>query len=288
MYSKNRDARHPANRGVFGWVFCASQTLFGSSLLYNLLYKAVVTKSLYKTYRHIVCWSCSAELAYEDRLQEACFTEYYGLQYRSTNLLLCFLLSVIWSIRGYHFYFSTEIPYASSCAALAVAPFVLQLYQIRCFISVPSDTCCSERWKGYMFVADLAACTVSVILTSGSLSAPLTSSTFVHTVHGWFTSFAGFRLSVVCLLHAVNFQCYLMMRVSEVLSGSPWDARRQFWESVCLLVINCIVPMLVNITYEARQRSKFSDKDDNEGIKPAWAWILSVQQQVNSRRPLMT
>ena len=181
-----------------------------------------------------------------------------------------------------------EEPYRMYCAALAFVAFVLQLYQVRSFMSSPCDTCCSERWKGYVFVADLAACTVSVVLTSGSSSTPLTTSSFVHTVHGWFTSFAGFRLSAECLLHVVNFQCYLMMRVSEVLSGSPWNARGQLWDSMCLLVLNCIVPMLVNIGYEARQRSKFSARDDIEGIKPAWAFILSVQQRINSRRPLMT
>ena len=221
-------------------------------------------------------------------MQEARFTKYFGLQYRLTNLLLCFVLSVIWLIRGYHFYVGVEEPQGMCCAVLALAAFALQLYQIRCFISVPSETCCSERWKGYMFVADLAACTVSVILTSGSSSAPLTTSSFVHTVHGWFTSFAGFRLSAECLLHVVNFQCYLMMRVSEVLSGSPYNARRQLWESMCLLMLNCVVPILVNIGYEARQRSKFSAQDNVEGIKPAWAWILSVQPRQNSRRPLMT
>lgn len=139
-----------------------------------------------------------------------------------------------------------------------------------------------------MFMTDLAACTVSVVLTSGSSPAPLTTSTFVYTVHGWCAPFAGFRLSAACRLHAVNFQCYLMMRVSEILSGSPWKANRELAEALCCLMLNCVVPMLLNIGYEARQRSQFSKKDEIEGIKPAWAWILSVQQKVNSRRSLMT
>ena len=286
MNNEDKGTVQAVERGVFRYGYCVSWMLLALSLLYKLVYKISVqnsyTKRIYTVYQ-----SCSAPLAYQDPLQEARFTQYYGLQYRSTNLLLCFLLSVIWSIRGYHFYFCEDIQYGAFCAALAVAAFILQFYQIRCFLSVPHDSCCSERWKGYIFVADLAACTMSVVLTSGGLSLPLTTAIFVHTVHGWFTSFAGFRLSAACLVHAVNFQCYLMMRVSEVLSGSPWDARRQLWESLCLLALNCIVPMLVNIRYEARQRSKFSEKDDIEGIKPAWAWILSSQQWVSSRGSLM-
>ncbi|KAL3147334.1 hypothetical protein ABBQ32_002817 [Trebouxia sp. C0010 RCD-2024] len=224
-------------------------------------------------------------LAYSDRRQEARFTEYYGLQYRSTNLLLCLLLNVVWSIRGYHFIYHTEASAGAYCAALSVAAFVLQLYQIRCVVSTP-DTSCSERWRGYMYMADLAACTASVVLTSGRLAAPLTTSTFVHTIHGWFTPFAGFRLSAACLLHAVNFQCYIMMKVAEMMSGCSWTVRHLLVETMCLLIFNCAVPMLLNIGYEARQRSRFSHKADVEDIKPAWAWILSVHQRLSSRRPV--
>ena len=78
-----------------------------------------------------------------------------------------------------------------------------------------------------------------------------------------------------------------MMRVSELLSGSPWNARHEIGKSLCFLMLNCVVPMLLNIGYEARQRSQFSTKDEIEGIKPAWAWILSVQQRINSWKPLV-
>lgn len=91
-------------------------------------------------------------------------------------------------------------------------------------------------------MADLAACTASVVLTSGRLVAPLTTSSFVHTVHGWFTPFAGFRLSAACLLHAVNFQCYLMMKVAEIWSGSSWSVGHILGQSICLLMLNCAAP----------------------------------------------
>ena len=183
-------------------------------------------------------------------------------------MLLCFIQSVTWWIRGYHFCFHTEAVVGRYCTALAVAAFFMQLHQIRHLVLQPG-TCCSERWKGYMYVADLAACTASVVLTCGRLSAPLTTSSFVHTVHGWFTPFAGFRSSAACLLHAVNFQCYLMMKVSEVLSGSTWSTRRLLGDSACLLLLNCVLPMLINVKHEARQRFKFAEKAANGGIKPA-------------------
>ena len=71
-----------------------------------------------------------------------------------------------------------------------------------------------------------------------------------------------------------------MMRASEVLGGRSWTVRGEIRESVCLLILNCVVPMLLNVGYEARQRSRFSEKDDIAGIQPAWAWILAVQQRV--------
>lgn len=130
--------------------------------------------------------------------------------------------------------------------------------------------CSSERWKGYMYMADLAGCTASVVLTSGRLSAPLTTSSFVHTMHGWVIPFAGFRLSAACLLHAVNFQCYLMVKVSEAFSGNPWSVRRLLRDATCLLLFNGVLPMLLNIGYEARQRSRFAKNIESAGGKPTF------------------
>lgn len=183
--------------------------------------------------------------------------------------MLCLIQILTWGIRGYHFCVYTEAVVGRYCAVLAAAAIFLQLHQVRHLVSQPS-ICCSERWKGYMYIADLAACTASVVLTSGRLSAPLTTSSFVHTVHGWCTPFAGFRSSAAYLLHAVNFQCYLAMKVSEVFSGTSWSVRRLLGEATCLLLLNCVLPILVNIEHEARQRSKFAEKAAN-GIKPSRA-----------------
>ena len=230
---------------------------------------------------------CRCRLAYEDRVQEACFAQFYGLQYQSTNLLLCLLLSVIWCIRGYYYYFQTQSTAGSCLAVLSLISILLQLHQIWNLLQYPS-TCCSEGWKGYMFVADLLACTVAVILTAGCASAPLTSSAIVYTVHSWFAPFTGFRMSAACFLHVVNIQCYAIMRFCEVFSGDTWSIRSLLLESLMLLAINFAVPMLINIGYEARQRSRFSEKAEHECVKPVWAWILSLQCTPNKTRPLDT
>ena len=215
--------------------------------------------------------------------QEAAFTEYYGLQYQTTNMLLCILLSVIWIIRGYHYYFHAH-PAVGACLMVVVSvALILQVYQVWCIVRRPGRSR-GEAWRGYMFVADLAACTVAVVLATDSRSVPLTSSGIVHAVHGWFTPFAGFRLSAAFFLHSVNFQCYVIMKMCEGLSGYSWSFRHLVQEVLSLLALNSAVPLLLNIGYEARQRSRFSQKDGAESMKPVWAWIMSLQE-TGCRRP---
>ena len=196
-------------------------------------------------------------------------------------MLLCILLSVIWCIRGYHYYIRPQAVAGPCLVALSAMSIALELHHIWWIMRQPK-ACCFEDWKGYMFVADLAACTVAVILTAGRNPVPMTTSVIVHTVHGWLTPFAGFRVSAVCYLHALNMQCFCVMKFSELFTGGSWTVRRFVLDSLLLFVVNAVMPVLINIRYEARQRSKFSEQHGAESMQPVWETILSLQQKASA------
>ena len=95
-------------------------------------------------------------------------------------------------------------------------------------------------------------------------------------------------MSAACCLHVVNIQCYIIMKFCEVFSGNTWSIKSLMLEGLMLITFNFVVPVLINISYEARQRSRFSEKAENECMKPVWAWILSLEHSPDRNRPLVT
>lgn len=221
----------------------------------------------------------SFRLEYNDKEQESRFSEFFGLKYRSTALLLTLLLTCIWAIRGYHYYFLTDKMAGACLTALAVVSAVLQIHHAWYIIRDPSSWC-SESSRGYLFVADLTACTAAVVFTANYAPAPFTSSIYVHSIHGWCTPFAGFRLSADCLLHALNLQCFLIMSFSETLQGSGVSAARLCSNSVKLVLLNAILPMAINLRYEAKHRIQFSKQNGHEQVQPLWLRALSFGESL--------
>ena len=225
---------------------------------------------------------CSFKLEYDDKEQEARVSKVFGLQYRSTALLLTVLLTCIWCIREYHYYFKTQAAAGACLTALSAVSVAVQVHNARYILRDPLSWC-SEVTRGYLFVADLTACTAAVVLTANYTPAPFTSSAIVHTVHGWCTPFAGFRLSADCFLHALNFQCFLIMTLCQALQGSKVSIAKLCAECFTLIIFNALLPMAVNVGYEARQPGNFSKQDGCEKAQPLWLRVLSAHQIIRLR-----
>ena len=215
------------------------------------------------------------KLGFEDTVREARFAEFFGVQHRSTELLLTVLMSCIWSIRAYHYYHMVYSVTSTCLTALAIMAVAFQLHLTYFVLKYPGFSA-SEYAKAHVYLADLTACMMAVLLTANLHPAPYTSSLVVHSVHGWATAFVGFRLSAACWLHTLNLLCYVIMRLQQPgnLAGmSLWGV---ISNSSQLLACNAVLPMLVNVLYEAKQRAKYVEAiKSREGIKPFWSFVLS-------------
>lgn len=167
---------------------------------------------------------------------------------------------------------------ATTClTASAIVAAAFQLHLTYYVLKFPNFSA-SEYAKAHVYLADLTSCVMAVLITAQFClhPAPFTSSSVVHTVHGWATAFVGFRLSAECWLHTLNLLCYVMMRLQQ--PGSLAD--NSLWgfisNSVKLLACNAVLPMLLNVLYEARQRAKYVEATkSSEAIKPFWSFVLS-------------
>ena len=74
----------------------------------------------------------------------------------------------------------------TTLAVVAIALHFRLTYHVLNHPGFPASECSNA----VVYLADLASCTVTVVVT-------FTSSGVVHTVHGWATAFAGFRLPAV-------------------------------------------------------------------------------------------
>ena len=190
------------------------------------------------------------------------------------------LLTCIWIIRAYHYYLERETVTRICLLVLAAAAMLLQAHNTWFILRDPLSWC-SEALRGHIFVADLAACTAAVILTANFNPAPLTSAFVVHTIHGWCTPFAGVRLSADCLLHALNFECFLIMAFTEWVHDHQMQLQVSHFCFDCskLLVCNAVLPMVINMCSEARLRINFSKQYRTPDVSPTWVNILSFQHQ---------
>ena len=189
-------------------------------------------------------------------------------------MLLTLLLSCIWIIRGHHFCVATETTTCFCLMVLTTGSVLVQVINIWYILWEPWHWS-SEAMRGYIFVADLAACTADVIMTDHRHPPPFTSGIIVHTVHGWYIPFAGVRLSTEFLLHGINFECFVIVRICHWLYGGELHAATFCLDCLKLLCFNSILPMLVNMSYEARLRVQFSKRQDAQSISPVWLTILS-------------
>ena len=219
------------------------------------------------------------KVGFEDTVREATFAEFFGVQHRATELLLTVLMSCLWSIRAYHYYHMVYSVTKTCFTALAILAVALQLHLTYCVLKYPGFSA-SEYAKAHVYLADLTGCMIAVLLTANLHPAPYSSSLVVHTVHGWATGFVGFRLSTECWLHTLNLLCYVMMRLQQPGNLADFSLWGFISTSFMLLACNAVLPILVNVLYEARKRAKYVEATKSiEAIKPFWSFVLSCIPQ---------
>ena len=213
------------------------------------------------------------DLCFVSSTNEAHFSYFLGLQYRSTYLLQTFLMMCIWSIRAYHFWLHPSTFHTNCLVALAGSAMVLHGLNF-CKIW-HSPNYCSEQRKALTFVGDLALCMFTVLLSGDMKPAPFTTSAFVHSVHGWGSVAGGFRAQAQVFLHLINLQSYLIMASQHVAGTGPTGFVKILANVFGLVLINSVGPTLINLKYEARQRALFIKKYNiDEKLQPAWESVL--------------
>ena len=106
---------------------------------------------------------------------------------------------------------------------------------------------------------------------------PFASSAIVHTVHGWATAFVGFRFLANCWLHMLNFLYNLMMRLQHPSNLAEMGLWGVISNNVKLLGCNAVLPILLNVLHEFRQRAKYVEATgSSEAIKPFWALLAAA------------
>lgn len=212
-------------------------------------------------------------LCFANSVDEVQFSVFYGVQYRSTYLLQTLLMICIWLIRGYHFYSAVSSVQRDCLVVLAVLAIALQSLNV--WMIWLSPNYCSELRKALTFVGDLTLCMFAVLLSGGMTPVPFTTSTIVHSVHGWGSIAGGFRLSAQVLLHLINLECYLLTASQHVAGTGPTGFSKILGCAFGLVLINSVAPTLINLTYEARQRAQFIKKYDlDEQMQSVWAFVL--------------
>ena len=211
---------------------------------------------------------------FADSRQEAHFSAFYGIQYRNTYLLHTFLMICIWLIRGYHFYLDPAVLQWDILVALALAAVVLHTLHFWKIWQNPGY--CSELRKALTFVGDLGLCMFAVLLSGPLTPVPFTSCAVVHSVHGWGSVAGGFRLDAQLLLQLLNLECYILMASQHVGGTGVTGFVTILASAVGLVLVNSMLPIFINFTYEARQRVQFVEKFGlREKVPPAWLSVLS-------------
>ena len=211
---------------------------------------------------------------FADGRQEAHFSAFYGIQYRGTYLLHTGLMICIWLIRGYHFYLDPAILQRDILVTLALA--AVGLHSLNLWKICRNPNYCSELRKALTFVGDLALCMFAVLLSGQLTPVPFTSCAVVHSVHGWGSVAGGFRSHAQLLLQLLNLECYILMASQNIGGAGVSGFLKIVASAMGLVLINSMVPILINFTYEARQRAQYVKKFGlKERVPPVWSSILS-------------
>lgn len=204
-------------------------------------------------------------LTFQDEELEADFAAYFGFRQSHTSFLLSAIMTLVWAARFANLQIK-NVPFATMLSALYTTMIIIHT-SIAVSILRNASVCSSETRKAKIWLLDAIACMFTVILCVGrgdlrhepKPSYLLVSSpVVVYSIHGWSVPFAGFRLIADLSLHALNLQVYITMKIQqEWAQGGPIDMLAVLKTGCVLFCFNSIIPLVVNLVYEANVRSIF-------------------------------
>ena len=225
------------------------------------------------------------DLTFRDEELEADFAAYFGYRCRLSTFLLSAVMTVVWTTRLSSIQ-SKSLPYASMLSAIYSSMTFVHAFSV-VIILVKASVCCSETRKAKIWVLDAAACMFTVILfveredwtLDGAKPSLLLMSSpiVVYSIHGWSVPFAGFRLAADLCLHALNLQVYITMKFQqEWARADPTDMSAVVKTGCALFCFNSIIPLVVNLLYEAQVRSAFlaQRRLSQQKLRGFWLTVL--------------
>lgn len=203
-------------------------------------------------------------LTFRDKALEADFAAYFGFRQSQTTFLLSAVMTLVWAARLGSLQ-NKNVPFVAMLSAIYTTMIIVHT-SVAVTILRNASVCSSETTKAKFWLLDAIACMFTVILFVGREDLKhepkpslllVSSPAVVYSIHGWSVPFAGFRLVADFFLHALNLQAYITMRVQQEWAlGNPIDVLAVL-KTGCIVFCNSIIPLLVNLVYEANVRSAF-------------------------------
>ena len=234
------------------------------------------------------------ELTFRNKELEADFAAYFGYRCRLTTFLLSAVMTVVWTTR-FSSIQSKNMPFVSMLSAIHIFMAAVHAFSVVTILRNAS-VCCSETRKAKIWVLDAVACMFTVILfverddlrwhdTKPSLLL-VSSPIVVYSIHGWAVPFAGFRLIADLCLHALNLQMYIIMKFQqEWACAEPTDMLGVIETGCVAFCFNSIVPLMVNLVYEANIRSAFLTQHGLSQAKLRDFWLTVLKYSFYAEVP---
>ena len=224
-------------------------------------------------------------LTFRNKELEADFAAYFGFRCRVPSFLLSAVMTLVWTT-SFSSLQNKDVPFVMVLSAIHMTMTLIHAF-IAVTILRNASVCCSESRKAKIWVLDAIACMFTVILFferedlrrhGAKPSLLLVSSPMVvYSIHGWSVPFAGFRLIADLCLHALNLQVYITMKIQqEWVRSDPVDLLACLKTGLLAFCLNCLLPLMVNLVYEANVRSAFLAQRglSQRRLRPFWQTVL--------------
>lgn len=228
---------------------------------------------------------------FRDKELEADFAAYFGTRQSQTSFLLSAVMALVWTAR-FGSLQNRNVPFAAMLSAIYTTMIVVHTSSAVTILRNAS-VCSSETRKAKIWILDTTACMLTVILCIGrgdlkhgpKSSVLLVSSPLVvYSIHGWSVPFAGFRLVADLYLHAINLQVYITMKIQqERAQDGPCNVLAVLKTGCVLFCINSIIPLMVNLVYEARIRSAFLAQRGLSQQTLPYFWLTVLKKALHAQ-----
>ena len=232
-------------------------------------------------------------LTFREKELEADFAAYFGFRQAQTSFLLSAVMTLVWTARLGSLQ-NKNVPLVALLSAIYTTMITVHISSAVTILRNAS-VCSPETRKAKIWLLDLVACMSTVILwvgrgdlKHGSKSSLLlvSSPLIVYSIHGWSVPFAGFRLVADLLLHALNLQVYILMKIQqEWAQDDPLNVLAVLKTGFILFCFNSILPLMINLMYEAHVRSAFLAQRGLSQQRLPYFWLAVLKKALYLTSP---